>query len=608
MSRLIAFITLLPLLLTARPGQAQNRFFLLEDPAQAFSPTQALQGLNSQRPATGQQRNFGFTRSVFWLRLDYRQPLADSTLLHIGDAHINRIRLYRVQNGQVSLLSAAGDYFPFSQRPVPARGFYFPLPDTGQYLLRIDKSYESFQLSFDLESYWTVIRTEADETGAMALFSGMVLVLAIFGLFLFALARDPVYGLYVLYLSSGWLWVLAQGGFGFQYLWPDAVWFASKARPVFALTTVALSVLFMLHYVGSRVPKLVRVSTYVFCIALGVCVAIALLLNDTGYRTEWWINLQKTVPVIVGIYMLLSIGFLVRQAFRGDRLALFYLVAIGSLVFFMTLQILFYTGRLQASPVIRYGVPIGYIVEAIVLTAGLAYRFHQYRRDRERMTLEMQQRQQENVRMLMQVQQSERSAIANQLHDVAGSLLSAARLNLSSVLERDPLQPAARQKLEKTEEAVDLVSETVRNLSHALSPVMLHKVGLRKALEKVVSLFNAAGKIRISLVVLGFEAYTAERESYYTALYGMVYELLNNTVKHAGATQALVQVIEHEDGVSLVVEDDGRGMKSSIHSESQGLDGLSSKVAYYKGQMLVEDNRPSGSIITIEVPYPSYAV
>jgi signal transduction histidine kinase len=42
-------------------------------------------------------------------------------------------------------------------------------------------------------------------------------------------------------------------------------------------------------------------------------------------------------------------------------------------------------------------------------------------------------------------------------------------------------------QLEKTEEAVSLVSDMVRNLSHALSPVMLEQVGFKTSLEKVVA-------------------------------------------------------------------------------------------------------------------------
>jgi signal transduction histidine kinase len=99
----------------------------------------------------------------------------------------------------------------------------------------------------------------------------------------------------------------------------------------------------------------------------------------------------------------------------------------------------------------------------------------------------------------------------------------------------------------------------VRNLSHALSPVMLEQVGFKTSLEKVVAIFNASGKIHIHLQVIGFEKYELGLNIYYTSLYSIIYELLNNIVKHSGAKHALLQVTEHDDSFTLIVEDDGIG-------------------------------------------------
>jgi signal transduction histidine kinase len=147
-------------------------------------------------------------------------------------------------------------------------------------------------------------------------------------------------------------------------------------------------------------------------------------------------------------------------------------------------------------------------MEAIIISAGLAYRFNRYRVDKEKILVEMSRRQHENTRVLMSVQEAERNYIANQLHDVAGSLLSAAKLNLSSLREKALLPDrTVSAQLEKAEEAVTLVSDMVRDLSHALSPVMLKQTGFKSAIEKVVSIFNASGELHIRLIIIGFEDY-----------------------------------------------------------------------------------------------------
>jgi len=318
-----------------------------------------------------------------------------------------------------------------------------------------------------------------------------------------------------------------------------------------------------------------------------------------------WLCFQLLVPLITLLYIVFFLGLLVAQSFKGNRLAQFYLVAVGTMLVMTTFQLLYYSGnwQLQQSFYGKFALAIAFIAEVIIVTAGLVYRFNQYRIEKEKLLTELNRRQQENTRIMMEVQEAERDQIANQLHDVAGSLLSAARLNLSSLREHNGHSAQFDHQLMKAEEAISIVSETVRNLSHALSPIMLQKAGFKTALEKIVAIFNASGKINIELVVVGFDDEHEALHSVYTNLYSIVYELLNNIVKHAHATHALVQVIEHEEAISVMVEDDGVGM-SLLQQSSMGLAGIRSKVEYYKGALAFDKNNPTGLITTIEIPIP----
>jgi two-component system, sensor histidine kinase LadS len=597
----------------AQPGAVKG-FYLLEDSSRQWTPQEALQQFRQGRFGAPHSDlvNVGFTRSVYWLAYEHLAGAGDSLLLEIGDQHINRIHFYYAAADRLQPLYTTGDYYPFGQRPVEANGFYFPLREKGLYLARVDKSNESLQLYFGLTPRLQVMRKEANNTAITALLSGIIVLLVIFGVYLFAMTRDWLYLLYVLYLCGGWCWVLANGGYGFQYFWPQAPWFASKARPVFCFATVALSLHFMIHYIGGVKHRWLKKGLYTGSALMWAFVVTIFLFHNQGYQSAWWLRLQYVIPVVSLAYAAFVLGFLGVQAIKGNRLALFYLVAVGVLMCMVVLQVAFYTGTLQGQQNFfsHFGMSVGYIAESIILTAGLVYRFNQYRLDKEHLLREMNRRQAENIRVLMEVQQAERSQIANQLHDVAGSLLSAARLNLSSLRENRYGPQETTLRLQKAEEAVSAVSDTVRNLSHALSPVLLEKTGLKKALEKIVSLFNASGKIQISLVVIGFDAYHPELANLYTNFYGITYELLNNIIKHSGSPHALVQAIEHEDSFSLIVEDVGTGLDPVRlpQSESHGLAGIVSKIDYFKGKIAFDRNEPQGSIITIEIPRTVYAL
>lgn len=594
----------------AQQGSGQN-FYLYEDSSKNITAKKALELFKQgkfTKTATN-EINIGFTRSLYWLIYQNdANILPDSLLMYIGHHHINRIHFYYATDSSLQQQWLTGDYFPFAQRPVNATGFYFPVDKKGLYLALVDKTNESLQLSYKLVSLPDAMSGESNNKVIMALFTGMILLLIIFGIYLFIISGERVYVYYILYIASGWLWVLSNAGYGFQYLWPNLPWFASKARPVFALTPLIFSMLFLVKFIGSIKNKKVYLAVKIMNGILMAFIIAILSFNEEGYQNKWWMYIQYIIPLISLLYILLTLGVLVTATIRGNKLALFYLVAVLTLLLTAILQVSFSFGSLNGFGDFfsNFGLSIGYIMEAIILTAGLVYRFNQYRVDKEKLLTEMNERQHANTRILMKVQEAERSQVANQLHDVAGSLLSAAKLNLSSLREKDwAFDKQTSFHLQKTEEAVSLVSDMVRNLSHALSPVMLEKVGLKTSLEKIIAIANASGKINIQLLVMGFEKYDSSLNNYYTALYSIIYELLNNIVKHSGAKNVLLQLTEDDNCFSLIAEDDGVGIVPGTIEKKQslGLTAIQSKVAYFRGSIAIDNIRPNGLMITIEIPF-----
>ncbi len=610
----IAFLTIL-LLQKNQPAFAQvgvvSPFYLYEDSSKTLSPKEAagffqLGKFNKLQIA---EKNVGFTRSVFWLA--YLVPASvppDSLLLFIGHQHINRIHFYHVADTGLVLQWITGDYYPFRQRPVHATGFYFPVRGKGLYLARIDKSNESLQLSFAVSSHVDVLKAESYQKTIMAFFTGMIFLLVIFGIYLFIMSGDRIYIFYILYMAAGWLWVLANSGHGFQYLWPNQPWFASKARPVFAIAPLIFSMLFLKRYIGGIRSKRTLLLVKIVNWTLFACIVCIFLFKEEGYNSSWWYYIQYFIPLVSLFFVVITLSVLVTAVVKGNRLAMFYLAAIGVLFTFVMFQVLFSLGKLEGSANFfsHFGLSVGFVMEAIILTAGLVYRFNQYRLDKENLLIRINKQQQENTRMIIEVQEAERSQVANQLHDVAGSLLSAARLNLTSLKEKNgALNEKSVFHLHKTEEAISMVSDMVRNLSHALSPVMLEKVGFKASLEKIISIVNASGKIKIELIVAGFDSYDASLGKYYTALYSIIYELLNNIVKHSGAKNVLLQVNNYDDCFTLISEDDGIGMEVNKIGKmnSLGLSGIQAKIDFFGGRIAFDPNQPTGLVVTIEIPY-----
>lgn len=558
-----------------------------------------------QAPDNG--KNISFTRSVYWLIYENTAAKpADSMWLYIGHHHINRIHFYFVTDSSIQTQWVTGDYYPFRQRPIEATGFYFPINRKGIYLAEIDKRNESLQLSYRLTDIKQALQEESRTKTVLFLFTGMLLLLVIFGLYLFIIEKDRLYLYYILYITTGWLWVLSNAGYGFEYLWPDLPWFASKARPVFVLIPLIFASIFLVRYIGG-IKNRIQLNALKFMNSLLVgCVILVLCLDDQNQLNDWWLYSQYMLPILPLLYVIVFFIILTIASFRGNKLAAFYLVAQLILLVSAVLQISFSLGSLNRFDYFfsHYGLAFGYVVETIILTIGLVYRFNRYRLDKEALLITLNQQQKENTKVLMQVQQEERGRIASQLHDVVGSLLSGVKFNLASIREKQAfLQQDVSNQFEKTEEAVGIVSGMVRSLSHALSPVMLTQVGFRSALDKLASIFNASGRIHIQVEVIGFDTYQPRLEQYYLTLYSIVYELLNNIAKHSEATHALLQVSEYDDVFTIVAEDNGVGFTDKpAADEGIGMAGIRSKVTYYGGVMAIDSDKDQGLIITIEIP------
>ena len=615
--RIIIILLLIPIFFSCNRKQKETAinqsYFVFEDSTLKLQSNNILKLYNEgkAKKIANTYMNIGFTKSAYWLVFNIENvQQINPQVFHVGDPHINMIQFYAVTNDKPALITTTGDYYQFDSRPYQLPEYYFPINKAGTYLVKIDKHYESLQLYFGMQSLQEVLSNERSDAGFLSLCTGMILLLLIFGLYMLLISKDIVYFHYLLYLGVIWIYVLSLTGYGFQYLWPNDPWFASKARPVLLLLTIILSMRFMEFYIGGIQNKKARVVLHTFHWLLLGFLLMILLAPYAANTNNWWLAFQVALPVITSIYIIYAVTLLIRKAVQGNRMALFYLVAIALILIISIFQLIYYAGSFNpsASGFSKFGLAVAIVVEIIIITAGMAYRFNQYKKEKELLLVEMYRQQQENTKVLMEVQEAERDQIANQLHDVAGSLLSAAKLNLSSLREFGfSGSEDEKNKIEKAEEAVGIVSETVRNLSHALSPIMLQKAGFKTAIEKIVSIFNASGKITIELLVIGFQNH-AFLHSYYAHIYSMVYELLNNVVKHSQATNALVQIIEHEDGFTIMVEDNGVGFqnKNIDAVKNNGLTGIVSKVKFYHGEIAFDSNE-TGLVTTIEIPLKNEA-
>lgn len=194
--------------------------------------------------------------------------------------------------------------------------------------------------------------------------------------------------------------------------------------------------------------------------------------------------------------------------------------------------------------------------------------------------------------------EKEQKRVAQELHDGIGSALTALKMSLIQMKIDD-----------KTKSYIDsnikLISVDVRRISNELMPSILENMGLHTALEHLTGTLETSSGIRISYQKdKTLSAVHSEVKE--LAIYRVIQELLTNIVKYADAKTISIKELKQSDKYIIQVKDDGFGYTPSdadlAKPGSLGLKNIHSRVQQIHGEIMYIKNKPTGTIVNIEIP------
>lgn len=239
------------------------------------------------------------------------------------------------------------------------------------------------------------------------------------------------------------------------------------------------------------------------------------------------------------------------------------------------------------------GTSITFILALSVVIFLVMYqrRLFAQREAMEQLKLEEQERRLEAV---LSIQEKERTRIALDLHDEVGALLSTVKLYISHKNLKEEHQ-------HKSTEILDDAITKLRGIARNLSPENLQMFGLVSTLEKQLNYLEEINTFHIHFTQNLEERLAPEIEIQF---YRLLQELLNNTVKHAHASNVTINITQHFNKVVLEYRDDGQGfdMDKGNSAKSLGHISLASRAQILKGTYHVESTPLKGVFVTIVVP------
>ena len=206
------------------------------------------------------------------------------------------------------------------------------------------------------------------------------------------------------------------------------------------------------------------------------------------------------------------------------------------------------------------------------------------------------------ARGVLQGQVDERTRLAKDLHDGLGSLLSSAKYSFSNMKDNLVITPATAAAFERSMGMLDRSITELRSIAHNMMPEALVRFGLDTALKDFCNSVDQSGAIHLTYQSFEIQESTIPPLTA-GAVYRIIQELVNNILKHADATTALVQLIRKDDTLSITVEDNGRGFNPSILQTSDGTGylNLKNRVAYLNGTIDIQTAPDKGTSVNIEI-------
>lgn len=197
----------------------------------------------------------------------------------------------------------------------------------------------------------------------------------------------------------------------------------------------------------------------------------------------------------------------------------------------------------------------------------------------------------------------ERNRLARDLHDSVVQKLfgiALAAQSASTLLDRSPAQ--ARGQVERLQElAQDAIGE-LRSLVFQLRPAAIESDGLAAALGKHVEMLRRVHRRRIELEA---EGSARVRPGVDEEVFKIAQEALQNALRHAAAATVEVRLREDDDGVALVVGDDGIGFdpgEAASRSRSLGLTSMEERAQALSGTLSIRSAPGRGTTISLRVP------
>ncbi len=323
--------------------------------------------------------SLGISSNSIWLMFEVKNNSeSEDLVLLYKHPSIEEIDLFYKENNQW-IEKKAGTRFAFSSRKYKFPDFIFDLKikkgTTEIFYIRL-KSTKPIEVNLGishkdkLHGYYNIPYV------IFGLFIGIIFVMSLYNLFLFFSTLERSYIIYVIHTILIGITQSVLLGFAYQFFWPNNPWLENHSIVLFSSMVSVAGLEFQKEFlhIKSFAPKLFRVGQLFTFIYLSIIVLNLLFHQILSY------NILSVIQILVVIYILFTAVYIAKGGYRPAR---FYLLAWAFFLIGLVLYVLSVQGVIPFTRFTQYILPVGSVLEIILLSFALADKINILKKEKE---------------------------------------------------------------------------------------------------------------------------------------------------------------------------------------------------------------------------------
>lgn len=324
--------------------------------------------------------NLAISRSTHWVKVQVQNKSNIKKLvLELEYPIIDEIVFYSKNKTGTYDSVLSGEIRKYSARQIDNQNYLFYLnfekDEVREFYLKV-RSGEQVQLPLLLGTQKEIFEELIVKDLVFGLYLGIILVMAIYNLFIYITVRDRSYLYYVSYIVFVGLTQVVLQGYGFKYLWPNSVWMVLQSTFLVPVLNGWTAILFVKNFLNTK-ENYKRGDTILNVIFFFYTICLILSLLEEFY---WAQNLVQ-VTAMVGSVLTIHIAYAIGR--RGYRPAIYFLIAWSIFLISIVVFVLRNFNILPYNDLTYYALQIGSATEVTLLSFALADKINIYRKEKE---------------------------------------------------------------------------------------------------------------------------------------------------------------------------------------------------------------------------------